>query len=29
MRVLAAAGYKAVEVEGGWKSWIEGGYEVE
>ena len=26
---LAAAGYKAVEVEGGWKSWIEGGYEVE
>lgn len=26
---LAAAGYKAVEVEGGWQGWVEGGYDVE
>lgn len=26
---LAAAGYKAVEVEGGWQSWVESGYDVE
>lgn len=28
-RKLAAAGYKAVEVEGGWQSWVAGGYDVE
>ena len=26
---LAAAGYRVVEVEGGWSSWVEGGYPVE
>ncbi len=26
---LAAAGYRAVEVEGGWQSWVQSGYDVE